>query len=249
MPPVKSGLRRAWHSFLGAPHTEATDILWRDVRARHPRFVAAVLADARVTAASRGDRYEFTSRVDAAVQAVRLAVVTDAFLALCCYRAKAHCQARRIPVLPRVLHRLAMITGQISIGDPVVVQPGIYVPHGQVVVDGMVEIGERVVLSPFVTIGLARRRRARTNHRVARLDRDGGEDPRPDPNRHPGSSRRECRRARRCSGSCDGCRDSGSHHCVTAFSRTLSQRPSPAQSRSGRRAGRFRPAGCARDPG
>ena len=154
MPPVKSGLRRAWHSFLGAPHTEATDILWRDVRARHPRFGAAVLADARVTAASRGDRYEFTSRVDAAVQAVRLAVVTDAFLALCCYRAKAHCQARRIPVLPRVLHRLAMITGQISIGDPVVVQPGIYVPHGQVVVDGMVEIGERVVLSPFVTIGL-----------------------------------------------------------------------------------------------
>ena len=47
-----------------------------------------------------------------------------------------------------------MITGQISIGDPVVVQPGLCVPHGQVVIDGMVQIGERVVLSPFVTISL-----------------------------------------------------------------------------------------------
>lgn len=151
---MKSNLGRSWRALLGAPHTEATELLWRDVRARHPRFSTAVIADARVTAASRGDRYVFTSRVDAAVQALRLAIVTDAFLAQCCYRAKAHCQARGIPFAPRILHRLAMITGQISIGDPVVVQPGLCVPHGQVVIDGMVQIGERVVLSPFVTIGL-----------------------------------------------------------------------------------------------
>jgi serine O-acetyltransferase len=151
---VRSRLDRAWRALLGAPHTEATELLWRDVRARHPRFSTAVAADARVTAANRGDRHEFTSRIDAAVQAVRLAIVSDAFLALCCYRAKAHCQARGIPVVPRVLHRLAIITGQICIGDPVVVQPGVYMPHGQVVIDGMVNIAERVVLSPFVTIGL-----------------------------------------------------------------------------------------------
>jgi len=113
-----------------------------------------VVADARITAANRGDRHEFRSSTDALVQAIRLAVVTDAFLALCCYRAKAHCQARRIPVAPWILHRLAMITGQVCIGDPVVLQPGVYIPHGQIVVDGCTSVGSGVVLSPFVTLGL-----------------------------------------------------------------------------------------------
>lgn len=112
------------------------------------------MADTRITAAHRGDRHEFHSRLDAWIQAARLALVSDAFLAQVCYRAKAACQARRLPVLPRLLHRLAMVTGQICIGDPVVVQPGVYIPHGQVVVDGVVEIGTGVVLFPFVTIGL-----------------------------------------------------------------------------------------------
>jgi serine O-acetyltransferase len=57
-------------------------------------------------------------------------------------------------VLPRLLHRLAMITAQISIGDPVVMEPGVYIVHGQVVADGLVEIQTGVVISPFVTIGL-----------------------------------------------------------------------------------------------
>ena len=47
-----------------------------------------------------------------------------------------------------------MIIGQVAIGDPVVVQPGVYIPHGQVVVDGMVEVGTEVALLPFVTVGL-----------------------------------------------------------------------------------------------
>jgi serine O-acetyltransferase len=86
--------------------------------------------------------------------AVRLSVVSDAFLAQACYRAKAACQARRIPAVPRVLHRLAVMIGQIAIGDPVVVQPGVYMPHGQVVIDGMAEVGSDVALLPFVTVGL-----------------------------------------------------------------------------------------------
>jgi serine O-acetyltransferase len=147
-------LRRRWRDLLGAPHTEATERLWADVRARHPRFATAVAADARVTAANRGDRFEFRSGIDTAVQALRLAFVTDAFFAQCCYRAKAHCQARRIPVLPRILHRLAIMTGQVSIGDPVIVQPGVYIAHGHIVIDGITEIGTGVYLSPFVSIGL-----------------------------------------------------------------------------------------------
>ena len=47
-----------------------------------------------------------------------------------------------------------MAVAQVSIGDPVVVRPGVYVVHGQIVIDGLVEIGEGVAIAPFVTIGL-----------------------------------------------------------------------------------------------
>jgi serine O-acetyltransferase len=139
---------------LGRQDTEKSARLWAAVQSGHPRFVEAVLADARIAAAHRGDRHEHRSPFDAWIQALRLAIVSDAFLAQICYRAKAACQARRLPVIPRLFHRLAMITGQICIGDPVVVQSGVYIPHGQVVVDGVVEIGTGVVLFPFVTVGL-----------------------------------------------------------------------------------------------
>lgn len=145
---------RRWRHLVATPHSDATERLWTEVRADHPPFVAAVVADARVAAARRGERYEHGSRLDTAAQVLRLALVTDAFLAQCCYRAKAACQAHRIPFLPRLLHRAAIVLGQISIGDPVVVEPGVYLPHGQVVVDGITRIANGVQLGPFVTIGL-----------------------------------------------------------------------------------------------
>lgn len=127
---------------------------WRALRARHPPFRAAVREDARVNALHRGERHEFRSGRDAALQALRLAWVSDAFLAQVLYRAKASLQRRGVPVLPRLAHRLAMVTGQVAIGDPVVVAPGLYLLHGQVVVDGIAEIGPGVVIGPFVTVGL-----------------------------------------------------------------------------------------------
>jgi serine O-acetyltransferase len=127
---------------------------WHALRARHPRLGAALLADARITARLRGERHEFGSRRDAALQVARLAWVSDAYLALALYRLKAALQARGVPVAPRVAHRLAMIVAQVSIGDPVVMAPGVYVIHGQIVIDGLVDIAEGVVIAPFVTIGL-----------------------------------------------------------------------------------------------
>jgi serine O-acetyltransferase len=47
-----------------------------------------------------------------------------------------------------------MASAQVSIGDPVLVAAGVYLPHGQVVIDGMVEIGPETTISPWVTIGL-----------------------------------------------------------------------------------------------
>jgi serine O-acetyltransferase len=127
---------------------------WSELRAQHPRFWTAVREDARVTALHRGERYEFGSELDAALQALRLAWVSDAFLAQALYRAKARLQALAVPLVPRLLHKLAMASAQVSIGDPVVVAPGVYIVHGQVVLDGLVRIETGVVISPFVTIGL-----------------------------------------------------------------------------------------------
>ena len=130
------------------------EALLSGIRERCPGFIEAVMADARVTGGYRGERSEFHGRLDAVIQVVRLCVVSDAFLAHVLYRAKASLQARGVPVLPRIAHRLAMAMAGVSIGDPVVVQPGVYIIHGQVVLDGVVEIGSGVTIAPWVTIGL-----------------------------------------------------------------------------------------------
>ena len=130
------------------------DAVWRAIRARHPRLWTALVADARVTALHRGERHQFRSSLDELGQILRLAWVSDAFLAQALYRAKARMQALGVPVLPRIAHRLAMAIAQVSIGDPVVIEPGVYILHGQFVADGLVEIGSGAVIGPFVTIGL-----------------------------------------------------------------------------------------------
>jgi serine O-acetyltransferase len=92
--------------------------------------------------------------MDTIVQVLRLVWVADAFLSLALYRLQASLQRRGVPLLPRLAHKLAMVAGQVVIGDPVVVHPGLYLLHGQVVIDGLVEIRPGVVIGPFVTIGL-----------------------------------------------------------------------------------------------
>lgn len=133
---------------------DAQRAVWRAIRSRHPRIWPALVADARVTALYRGERHEFRSRSDAAAQIARLAWTSDAFLAQALYRVKARLQALGVPLLPRIAHRLSMGIAQVSIGDPVVVHPGVYIIHGQVVIDGLVEIHPGVIVAPWVTIGL-----------------------------------------------------------------------------------------------
>jgi serine O-acetyltransferase len=123
-------------------------------RARHPKLGDAIAADARMAAAHRGERFKFRSRTDLVVQVVRLMIVSDAFLAQVCYRVKTRLQARGVPVLPRLAHRAAIVLAQVCIGDPVVIAPGLYLLHGQVVIDGFTEIGNGTRIAPFVTIGL-----------------------------------------------------------------------------------------------
>ncbi len=124
------------------------------VRSQHPRFVEAVLADARISLAYRGEPSDFGGTLDGLAEALRLALVSDAFLGQVLYRAKARLQALGVPVLPSVCHRLAMMVAQVCIGDPVIVRPGIYLAHGQVVIDGVSEVESGAIFFPWVTVGL-----------------------------------------------------------------------------------------------
>jgi serine O-acetyltransferase len=139
---------------MSAADTAGRAEMWRAIRARFPGLREALVADARVTARYRGERHEFHGRIDTAGQMLRLALVSDAYLGQALYRTKAALQARGVPLLPRIAHRLAIVVAQISIGDPVIVAPGVYLIHGQVVADGLVEIGPDTTIAPFVTIGL-----------------------------------------------------------------------------------------------
>lgn len=134
----------------------------QEARSRHPELRAAVIADARCTAAFRGERYEFSSALDAILQILRLAVVSDAFLSQALYRVKASLQRRGVPILPRLFHRLAIAVAGVYIGDQVLVHPGIYIVHGQVVIAGAAEIHPRVVISPAVTVAARGRDRGPT---------------------------------------------------------------------------------------
>ena len=138
-------------------------------RAKQPHFVAAVMADAKITAAIRGERSQFNGPVDALMQVLRLMVETDAFVAQVLYRAKVRMQVLGVPVLPWIFHRLAIMTGQVFIGDTVVLHPGVFIGHGMIVIDGFVEIHEGVRIMPGVTIGLRERFRGPTIERDARI--------------------------------------------------------------------------------
>jgi serine O-acetyltransferase len=123
-----------------------------EIRARHPEFLKALLADARVATAFRGERHQFRSRLDGVLQALRLMLQTDAFLGLAAYRAKARLQALGIPVLPWIAHHIALRTADISIADSVVVHPGVFIPNGRVVIYGIAEVHQTATLLPWVTI-------------------------------------------------------------------------------------------------
>lgn len=115
------------------------------------RFRQAVLADARLTAAHRFEPHEPRSGV---LQVLRLALVSDAFAAQLLYRARVRLRGLGVPVLPWLLHRLAIGWAQVSIGEPAVVHPGIYLPHGQVVIDGLTVVHGGTSIGPFVTLGV-----------------------------------------------------------------------------------------------
>jgi serine O-acetyltransferase len=141
------------YSTSGQDASKARRATLREIRSTHPPFMEALLADARIAAAFRGERHEFRSRLDGFLQALRLMLDSDAFLALAAYRIKARLQRLGVPVVPAIAHRIAMISAQVSIADTAIVAPGVLIPNGQVVIYGFVEIEPAVVIQPWVTLG------------------------------------------------------------------------------------------------
>jgi serine O-acetyltransferase len=129
------------------------------VHASQPKIVDAWIADAKLALRARGEQHEIRSRLDGIVQAIRLMWSTDAFAALALYRVQARADALGVPIVPRLAHHLSIILGQVCIGRPVVVRPGVLIPHGQVIIDGFTVIEAGVAIRPWVTIGLIEKQR------------------------------------------------------------------------------------------
>ena len=70
------------------------------------------------------------------------------------YRFQAWTKSRHIPLLPNLCRRLTMVLAGVSIGDQVVIGPGLLMNHGHVVIDGTTTIGALCSIAPHVTLGL-----------------------------------------------------------------------------------------------
>jgi serine O-acetyltransferase len=136
------------------PRRSTERALARQRYARNPPFFYALVEDAKVTARWRNERSEYRSPGDTAAQTLRLACMSNVFLAQALYRAQSRLRTLRIPILPDLAHRLAIGIGQVSIGDSVIVEAGLFLTHGHVIIEGLTELGSGTVISPFVTIGL-----------------------------------------------------------------------------------------------
>jgi len=124
-------------------------------RARqHPPFLKAVLADARAAAQWMGVDAGQGSRLGNLWLVLRMMWLADGVLPLTLIRLGTLLRAYRVLLLPTLCRRLAIMLGQVHIGAPVILEEGIYLPHGQVVIDGITHIKQGCVIRPFVTIGL-----------------------------------------------------------------------------------------------
>lgn len=123
---------------------------------QQPPFLEAVRKDVHMVSFHRGEFFETANSAPwyIAWRALRLMWVSDAFFAQFAYRLRMALKVRRVPFLPRLLHKLSMITAQLSIDEMVVIKPGVNIAHGQAVIGGLTEIGENCTISPWVSIGL-----------------------------------------------------------------------------------------------
>lgn len=121
---------------------------------QQPAFLAALRADAALYDGAMLRQVRVRSGIDLLRQVLRLAWESNAFCCQLLYRLRVRLFLRGVPILPTILHRLCVIMSQIEIGTHVVLEPGVYIPHGKVVMDGIVRVGSGTMITPWVTLGL-----------------------------------------------------------------------------------------------
>lgn len=122
-------------------------------RAKQPKLLEALWEDAKIYSGMLMGPPKFKTKPGFLLEVARLSWTSDSFFSLLLYRVRTRLAVHDVPVLPRLLHYACMAHSQMNIGDSTIVAPGVYFPHGQVVIDGIVEIGTGTVIAPFVTIG------------------------------------------------------------------------------------------------
>ena len=118
-----------------------------------PPLLHAIFEDARSYCLHRDERVTFGSRWSKWATVARLCWSADDYFGLVLYRLRCALQARRVPVLPRLLDLLDIVLYQIRIGDHVVLKEGAYIPHGQIGLYGLTFVGRRCVIGPWAGCG------------------------------------------------------------------------------------------------
>ncbi len=127
-------------------------VLIRENRKRRPKFFRAIRKDGLRFSALGHERFEFTSAAGERANAMRLIVENHDFLGVALYRLRTALHGW--PIIPALLHRVAIIGFDIRIGEHVIIDEGLHIPHGNVVIDGITTIGRGCIVCPWVSIGV-----------------------------------------------------------------------------------------------
>ena len=136
------------------PNPEKLADLARRQRALRSGFLATVLEDARIFSVKRQEKFQFAGRVQRWMNVLRLIWRADEFLSLFLYRVRMALHDRRVPVIPRLLYYASSFLYGVRINHQVIIEAGIYLPHGQCVIGGLTRIGRGCYISPWTSIGL-----------------------------------------------------------------------------------------------
>ncbi len=102
----------------------------------------------------RREQFRFTSRLRKWLNVLRLLWTADEFLSMFMYRVRTALRDRGVPVIPRLLYYASSFLYGVRIDNHVVIDAGVYIPHGQVVITGITRIGRGCYMAPYTGIGL-----------------------------------------------------------------------------------------------
>jgi serine O-acetyltransferase len=126
----------------------------KEHRDGQPPLGRALRRDAQAFTANRGEAFAFRSSAAEWRNVVRLLFVTADFTAFALYRLRMTLRRAGVPIVPSMINKICIAFFGLRIGEHVLIEPGVYIPHGTVVIDGATSIGRGSVITPWVTIGV-----------------------------------------------------------------------------------------------